>query len=435
MTCSPCAAGASRRSPSPQAAPMKPDRTASDQTPPAGPPYAIPVAPLTAFYAQPPDGVVGSGSGGSGDESDLKIVDLFSGEPISDAGAPVVKVVGQEVKLAVQGDVPEGAVIQWFIPFRRLGGKSGLVRDYSLKSSSRWYGTATVTPFKTGHSRQAVVNFYWTHTLAASDRTVRVVVRKGDDYVCEASADFEVQRPDVLRWGGTAAPESAIRKSGNNLAPLVNYGRPPGTPGIRVTADVGAPGGFGGEFGLIQRITLAQGYEIPADAGPPAGCYQFDRRSFPHGSKYVLDRNHEDNPPKIPFYNSRILSLGGGGRGRLRVADSPQWPVKSNAADRAWGRQEFEVFLLYKPTQEYDGEDNIFVTLAKRKWGWSATMNSETDSFGGNSFPNPPDNRVVDPVLTGESVQLPEWRARIQDLNVDGSYRLLPNCDAAGRVD
>ena len=384
--------------------------------------FAIPVAPLTGFYGAPPAG--GFGATGEGDPSHsgsscggLEIRDVLANRIISGRNSPVEKVVGQQITLEVEGDIPDDATIQWTIPENDHREQPGVIRDYTLKSPSAWYPQADYTPLKGEALEGRRVTFYWTNGVTG---TVSVEVKSGDE-TCRASAEFEVIRPVPRQFAVNALPKSGIGvkfdADGNPILAYGKVGADPTRKGIEFNARVAAPRDFGGTFGLVQRITVKQGYELdfslPTDPGP---CLQLDKHSLPGG--YVLDRLTDPPKRRIPFYNDQVVPVAGGGEGLIGGSDSPDYPFREKML-RGYVDHWFELYLVYLPDPKHTGEKNVFVTLRKLKWGWGASL----DKTAGGKWPSAPTSARVRSVEQGNSIQLPRWTARIQDLDVRENYR------------
>ena len=408
-----------------------------------GPPYRIPVAPLTDFYAAgnpdgpfaagpgDPDGPDGSGSGGSGgggEECDLRIRDLFSGEIVSEEGVTTEKCVGQHIRLAVEGTIPAGAEIEWKVPWNSLGAWPGAVRDYDLKSPTGWQAAADVKFLDEDARKGKILEFYWTNAVRGAVTVSVKPPEGGAGRSCGASAEFRVVRPTCGGFRLEPAGVGAVRfyrdADGDNF---LRYGYARGGPGPRgmlFGATPSAPADFGGHFGLIETIDSTRGYGVKSIPDAPPRCRE--RNASAWGGGFVLDRKTRT----VPFFNDDVKFVAGGAATDLVGTDSPFFfrPGKPEER-RMYVRDRFEGYLMFRPRQQYDGEDNIFVTVREFDWSWEADVERAS---GTAAWPATP-RRAVPVPGERDSIRLPLWSGRVQDFAAAGSYQVVPCPGRLGR--
>ena len=318
-----------------------------------GPPYAIPVAPLTSFYADSSHtAFVTSDDGG---ECDLTIEDLIYGKVVSDGDRkdprPVVRVTGQKVSLRVT-PASEEADITWHVPNPMQAGHAGpceegfaqsRIADYTQKTETGTIDAGRVACLtdemltNDGGTGGRDLTFYWVDKINVGEQTVSVTVREKGEQACTARVTFHFVGPSVPVAGGTAdffpsvGTETDIHclaMYGGKKTGILKFGRerwekPEGSArrrGMNVVASVDGPEWPhptspregqelpDGRIAFIQLIKTKRGlrHERPPFGGKPGGfrCHINDS-----SGAFLLDRRDAG----AAFYGGRFADLPAAG--------------------------------------------------------------------------------------------------------------------------
>ncbi len=318
-----------------------------------------------------------------------------------------MKCVGQQIQLAVEGPIPADAEIKWRIPNLYSGSYFGAIKSYTLRSPTEWCERAAVEPLEEEMVRGPLLDFYWIDAVSG-DVTVEVTAPDGS--FSTASAAFKVQRPTCsgfqLEPAGVGSVISGVDADGYVF---LRYGvarHSPGKRGMFFETTVAALADFGGHFGLVQTINTTRGFRVGAEGLNPGGCRGMSEGNW--GGGYILDRVSRT----IPFFNDKIVFVPAGGGIDLTGSDSPSI-ARADASKllRIYAHDRFEGYLVFKPQQQNDGEDNIFVTLRQYEWSWKGNVERPD---GAAVWPTVPDREVPVPTER-DSTYLPMWIGRVQD--------------------
>ena len=431
-----------------------------NQCPPAaassdGPPYAIPVAPLTSFYAQPMfaqmgDGGSGSGSGGSGDDDcfEVKIIDVIrekSNDPkdrVMSSRAeddPFVTCIGRKMHLRVEVEnAPADMRVEWDILAPEFQNEPTAVTEYDLDYTD-WLEAAEMKPLKDDFPEKppgdpryvrkagSEVTFYWVGIdykteQTPSRRDVEVKVTIGGQ-TCTAVAPVLLHTPMDVSMLVNAKP-----KEGISIGQAYRRGKPAGSgesliygtglntkkgAGVVFTGRAKAPPGFCGKLGNLQVINSARSQRAFSDK-----CW-----SRPRPRKHTM----LDNIGGSPFYWENIALVDGGkvdgtgtvvgGNGVQEVPgyDSPWHDTVRDGVKLARVRidEECQTFLMFRPDPDwftYPNDNSIFVSVAKCRWGWKANAVRATKT----GVPALEGEEVKPKARSGRTVELPEWDGVIQ---------------------
>ena len=400
----------------------------------SGPPYAIPVAPLTSFYAGAPHTAFVTSDGGG--ECDLKIRDLVTGEVVSDGDRvdangdpddrPVVRVTGQKIHLRVDGDLPPDPQFEWHVPDPNgdRGGKnkSSRVFDYDLKWGSTAAGPQAPvlrTNLTENHLDDREVTFHWVDTIHLGERTVSVDVtsgEEGNDDARSAAVTFEFVGPELAGAAAGAlafhpemgGEDDVFAETGNGRFGIPKYGRSrTGSEvpdrGMNVWADLLGPARPhgrddvdlpSGKLAAVQRIRSKQGVRVERSStarllyarGPVSGVSSRPGQSgrLRHPGRLSLPERPVRQPAgPTPPDELAVGPHRAAGRGRLPTR-TPRSPIRRSTDSmfpprRASGvetdvrlRAKFDLFLMYCPNPNRSGgsSPDESVWVTVRKMRW-----------------------------------------------------------------
>ncbi|QDT14240.1 hypothetical protein [Alienimonas californiensis] len=344
---------------------------------------------------------------------EIVIRDLFTGEIVSPpgAGGATVKVVGQHVRLAVEGAFPEGAAIRWRIPRNDTDGAPGAVEGYSVRSPTARCERAAVSPLTDAALRRPVIEFYWTDAVAGA---VAVSVTAPDTTVFTTSAAFEVKRPTCSEFQLHAAGAEAITSGTDGDGRFfLRYGAPrhsPGPRGLSFSVTASAPAEFAGRFGVVQTVRAVRGETV--QLGTHLRRREWDDSARPGG--FALDRPEGTTPfldDATPFAVAGETVFLAGSCSPTRVGDAAGQGLRYDADEQYRGA------LLFQPHRQNEGEQNVFVTLREYEWAWRGDVERPATDAPWPTIPN----REAPAPAERNSVRLPVWEGRAGE-----------ECDPAG---
>ena len=376
-----------------------------DQCPPAaasdGPPYAIPVAPLTNYYAAgPPDGGGDSGSGSGSDDGDApQIRILMNGQDVTNTTQTLP--VGSRTWLKVVTE-PRGygsAVKRWSVP-------EGVLKDFRMTQQQ-----STEVPLKDEDKQERWLKFKWMDATGG-DVSVSAVVFDENNLPVDRTAKvtFKIVRPQVKLWATTTGL-GVILEDGLSFGSVENTPAPLGVQkaGIDVKALLTPPEGFpGGKMAFVQTIHLE---EDTVDINTVFEAPFFSPITHTSTGGHVLDFE----PDSTDVFYDDPKSILGGAPWRHAFMDSPRTPAGSrrvfiSRSDR------FDVYLMYQPP----GEGSVWTTVALLHWDWSGTATADVSGWGfwpliSRTWRLLPGSRFTPDPVGVDSSRLPEWTENFRD--------------------
>jgi hypothetical protein len=252
--------------------------------------------------------------------------------------------------------------------------------------------------------KQTISNVYWID--AAKDIEVKCEVTIGNNPSPPLKAPFDVLRPKMESFVSTITTDSppvAVGKTGFLGDVIELHFGSKASPGITISAEVSTPASGAGKIAFIQLVDLSNAVTI-GDV----------TKTLSSDGKYVLDNTEKS---KDAPYGDKTLALGNSDKKNHTMEDTPGVPLLKELKNVVVFNN-FKTYLMYHP----DTPANIWVTLGVLEWNWngSATIKdaekNEWTLDDGSKFSDP-----KDPPKGKDSIELPEWKAFVRDLEFKGN--------------
>jgi V8-like Glu-specific endopeptidase len=312
-------------------------------------------------------------------------------------GSPTrVVAVGQQIVLDVRDQAfgEDVETVSWTIPGTTVRGYDGTVAD------------AKLIPLTDADLQQPRITFYWVD--AADGRTVRASFRMKSGGLAHVVHVFDVKAPTVTSF---TARTGATRFETRAGLTGIRFGKPIEAPGVVWNWDVTMPPTHAGYVKDVQTVMADRSVVLRRN---PGGM-QARRLAWRHPSKVEIHTQLDDGPDQEAAYTEGgyavRLEAGqaatSGGRG---IEDSPFTDLPSLGVTVSVN-DEFTYYLMFKPAVP-QGEQSIWVPLARARWSWKVTASHRGDKWNVSPAPMKPaiDMATVEFPLYQTNAALNEWQ-------------------------
>ena len=265
-------------------------------------------------------------------------------EDITDDEVDVM--IGRKVRLEAKA-LPEGLSIsdvKWEID-----------RDLIVAGYESSLGGAHVVPFDEGAFNRPVLEFFYKKgSFGGLESTVKVSA-KVDNKDVEAETTFKVYQPEVGRRSVTPYGAVMVGPHADGKCHLYLGSVPANRDGMEIEHEIVMPW-FDEEQHLLQYVQRIKEDMLE---------YRSESYISQANTEWCLDTNYPaNNRPPTPT--------------EARFLDSPGPPVLPGATKELHVHDQFETYLMFKPSANAEDPDAIWVPVEVDRWDWSAGVQCAT---------------------------------------------------------